>query len=710
MVGGVRIRQRPFWTGVAQLALLKRNTMSLLRLFTISLLVIVIGSISVGAVYLYNFDLNSFKEEIETLASKRISRPLTLGKAHLSFKHGPAFAFDNVKIGTADDDIYLDVDRVFFRIQTLPLLSGEVLFSEILLEKPNFSIQLQQSESDAEVPPFWFMPKQRFLTNELIKSLRVLNGTIRIKDSSRGREQETFVIEKFHFSIDNFSLLTAGNIKAKATLLHRGVHSPFSIDGEYHSNEGTANWDSAFYRVNLSVENLAAKNLKYLTNNLKVDLVMRGNVDLDLQIEGSAQTGVTFNTKLIGKNLDLTKSTLKTPPIPISQGNLSGHIQYEKNAIDIKAKATFLYPGSRSSFSIDGEYHSNEGTTNWDSAFYRVNLSVENLAAKNLKHLTDNLKADLVMRGDVDLDLQIEGSPQTGATFNMKLTGENLDLTRSTLKTPPIPISQGNLSGRIQYGKNAVDLEMIKLTLDTGHGRLETENKARFTLSNDRLTGITSQGRLSIRLSSGTEQPVHPFFTRHLITSYQVNIDRTKYGWKATKGQLTFPGIDIGFHGQWHDSDNQLHALTLDIPGASLPAMTALMPGLDHLKLDGRLGAHLSFDISPHGSLQTVGTLNLTDVHIAIPEILADLNRLNGTIQLNNKSLFAKGLKADLGESPITLDLDIPDLTVPDITLHVLGDSIRADELIFRSDSLYLREIDGIFRLATIRFFSVRSM
>lgn len=134
------------------------------------------------------------------------------------------------------------------------------------------------------------------------------------------------------------------------------------------------------------------------------------------------------------------------------------------------------------------------------------------------------------------------------------------------------------------------------------------------------------------------------------------------------------------------------------------------MPGLNHLKLDGRFKAHLSLDIPPHGSLQTVGTLNLTDVHIATPEILADLNRLNGTIQLDNKSLFAKGLKADFGESPITVDLDIPDLTTPDVTLHVLGDTIRADELTFKSGSLYLKEIDGIYALLTTQFFSVQFM
>ncbi len=672
--------------------------MSLRRFFTISFLVILAGSISVGAVYLYNFDLNSFRKEIETLASKQISRPLTLGKAHLSFKHGPAFAFNNVTVGTADDDLYLDVDRVYFRIQTLPLLSGKVLFSEILLEKPIFSIQLQQSES--EVSPFRLMPEQKLLTKELIKSLHILNGTIRIKDSSRGKEQETFVIERFHFSIDDFNLLSAGNIKANATLFHRGVRSPFSIDGEYRSNKETASWDSAFYRVNLSIENLAAKNLRHLTDNLKSDLVLRGFVDLNMQIEGNPQTGVTFNTQLTGKSLDITKSNLKIPPIPISQGNLSGHIQYEKNAFDIKAKATLHPHGVLSPLSIDGEYRSNKETASWDSAFYRVNLSIENLAAKNLRHLTDNLKSDLALRGFVDLNMQIEGNPQTGVTFNTKLAGKNLDITKSNLKIPPIPISQGNLNGHIQYGKNALDLKITKLTLDTDYGRLEAENKARFTLSNDRLTGISSQGRLSIRLSSGTKQPVSPFFTRHLITSYQVDLDRTKHGWKTTKGQLTFPDLDVRFHGQWHDSDKQPHTLTFDIPGASLPAMTALMPGLNHLKLDGRFKAHLSLDIPPHGSLQTVGTLDLTDVHIATPEILADLNRLNGTIQLDNKSLFAKGLKADFGRSPVTVDLDIPDLTAPDVTLHVLGDAIRANELIFKSDSLYLKEIDGIFRLA----------
>lgn len=88
--------------------------MSLRRFFKYSFLAVLLGSTITAGVYLYTFDLNSFRTEIETLASEQISRPLTLGNAHLSFKHGPAFAFDNVKVGAAEDDFYLNVDKVFF--------------------------------------------------------------------------------------------------------------------------------------------------------------------------------------------------------------------------------------------------------------------------------------------------------------------------------------------------------------------------------------------------------------------------------------------------------------------------------------------------------------------------------------------------------------------------------------------------------------------
>jgi len=541
------------------------------RFFTLFFLILLLGGIATGGVYLYTFDLNSFREEIETLASEKISRPITLGNAHLSFKHGPAFAFDNLTIGTAGEDLYLEVKKVFFRVQVLPLLSGKIQFSEILLENPDLALNLKQTEG--EKPPFQLNPEERLLTGELIKSLRVLNGTIRITDATNEKDPEKFTIEKLRFSITDFSLLNAGNIKVEATLLYRDVRSPFSIDGKYSPEAETDSWSNAFYKFKLNIKNLDAGNLPAFVDEKSIGTKLTGSAELNLLIEGIPEKEMTFTADLAGKKLQ--------------------------------------------------------------------------------------------------------------TSFALK-------------------ISKAAINGRLRYTGERIDLDAVILTLETDRGRLEIENKIRLTLFNNRLTSVASQGNFSVQLTpvAGQTQPL--FFTNSLKAAYSLNFSRTKTGWSSSKGELLLPGIKLLFAGQWHADKARPFDLNLDITEASFTALLDLLPGLDRLRtldLNGAFTAHFNLTGLQTGPLQTTGVLNLINTHLAIPGPLAELNSLRGTILLDNSRISAKGLQAKLGNSPIRVDLSIPELETPDVTLHVLADSIRADELIFPSKRQFLRNIDGVVRI-----------
>ncbi len=547
--------------------------MTLRRFITISLLIIMIGTVSVGANYLYNFDLNSFREEIETIASERISKPISLGKAHFSIKHGPAFAFDSVKIGSPEDNFSLNVEKVFFRLKTLPLLFGEILFSEILLEEPDVAIRIQKEESK----PARLLIDERLFTGELVNSLRIHNGTVRITDVRGSGQPEKLVIENIRLSINDLALEQTGRINAKATIVHLGVSSPLTIEGEYSPAKANADWTEAVYRFELNAKHLDAKKLNSWLNAQQAAFSLRGYADLNLQFDGEAQKGVNFAAKL---------------------------------------------------------------------------------------------------------------------------TGEKLDLVTASTETAPTKISEATLGGRIRYDRETATLEGVSFILETGRGRLEIKNQSRLSLTGRMLNSIVSEGQLSARLSTANKSSTPAFFSHNFTAAYKINLSRTKTGWQTTNSEFSLPGIEAKFHGHWNSNDDQYFSLKVDIPDVALTAVTALMPGLSRLNLTGKIDAQLNLDGSATRPLHTVGSLKLSDVHLAIPGPLADLNKLNGSIRINNANLSAKALQAELGNSPISVDLELPDLANPDVTLHVLSDSIRADELIFTSQTRYLKHIDGIVRLA----------
>lgn len=122
------------------------------------------------------------------------------------------------------------------------------------------------------------------------------------------------------------------------------------------------------------------------------------------------------------------------------------------------------------------------------------------------------------------------------------------------------------------------------------------------------------------------------------------------------------------FDGQWEGNSQNSFDLNLAIPETSFSPVIELLPGLNKLKelgLSGSFNSRISLKRSNEGAMETTGTVNLTDVHLGIPGPLADLSRLNGSIALQNRAILAKGLKAELGSSPISVDLTIPDMTAP---------------------------------------------
>ncbi|HSG27560.1 MAG TPA: DUF3971 domain-containing protein, partial [Candidatus Krumholzibacterium sp.] len=335
------------------------------------------------------------------------------------------------------------------------------------------------------------------------------------------------------------------------------------------------------------------------------------------------------------------------------------------------------------------------------AAFYRFKLGIKNIGVNDLATLLQIRPSALSFTGSADLALQVEGIPREGVRFGLSLTGDNLDLTSSL--PSPLSIAETELSGRIQYDKTGVDLEEFRLRVETDRGRLETGNQSRFTLTENGVSGISSNGTLSATIFPAGGQTEPPFFARNLTASYKTDLIRTKTGWNATNGELHLPGLELLFDGQWKGNSRNAFDLNLAIPETSFTPAIELLPGLSKLKdlgLSGSFSSRISLKRSSAGTFQTAGRLNLTDVHLGIPGPLADLSRLNGSIELQNTAIMGKGLKALLGRSPISVDLSIPDISAPDTTLHVLADSIRADELIFTSDKRYLKQVDGIVRIA----------
>ncbi|MCM2265993.1 MAG: AsmA-like C-terminal region-containing protein, partial [Desulfuromonadales bacterium] len=78
---------------------------------------------------------------------------------------------------------------------------------------------------------------------------------------------------------------------------------------------------------------------------------------------------------------------------------------------------------------------------------------------------------------------------------------------------------------------------------------------------------------------------------------------------------------------------------------------------------------------------------------------------------LEGKRVRSEKMSARLGKSPVILQAKVADLQAPRLELDVKASAIRADELVFRSDRSFLREIDGrlIFDREGLQFAPVKT-
>ena len=87
--------------------------------------------------------------------------------------------------------------------------------------------------------------------------------------------------------------------------------------------------------------------------------------------------------------------------------------------------------------------------------------------------------------------------------------------------------------------------------------------------------------------------------------------------------------------------------------------------------------------------------LTLRDAGLHTTRFIADLNQINGRVTLTPTGLSADNLHLHIGQSPATVRVQLDDFSNPKLLLDVKAPSIRADELVFRSDKALLRNVDG---------------
>ncbi|BCR04163.1 hypothetical protein DESUT3_12320 [Desulfuromonas versatilis] len=717
-----------------------------------TLVALLLICIAGAAIFALTFDLDRYRGQLQESLSRSLGTPVRLGRASLSLRHGPAFEFDDLRIGEAGDPAgSIQAEKLFLKLELRPLLQGRLTLSRLLLQAPEIRLTLARPLPAPSPPPGSQSSATALGGSTLVRSLEINDGRLYLL---LPREAEQAAVLEFHQFDGNLQNLGPGarvQLELAGEFGRQGRGAPLEIRGEVLLPASATAWRQASLDLRLQLLRAAPGPLLAELNLPPGTPGWEGAADLQVQLKGSPADGLNIAATLAGDKLSLVNQRWFRQPLPLGRLSLQGSWHSSQGAERLEALSLNL-----DAIALKGSLIARREEPGWR---FEGQLAGESpldgltrlLPDANPGGLTSRVKQRLA-KGTLRLEsLHFAGTSETlldparqfglqearlslaGGSWQTEKAGTLGDLSlKASLKDRSLTIEQGqgSLWGKVfQFsggaegpfqphpqlrlnlsGKIAAARILELLGEQSGRqglrasGDLPVRLEARGTPEDLALDGSAELTPLAVRVDQRFDKPAglksEMFFTARL----------TPNRLELAHGRLNLPPIDARLRGTLELRGDKAFRGTVDVEGLAMDKAPQRFPFLERLQPRGGLAARLQIEGSSTRLQRYSGTLFLRDFGLHLTRAIADLNQVNGQIRLENERADIEKISARLGNSPISVSGSLTNFKQPQIALRVKAPAIRADELIFRSDRDYLRDVDGqlVIDGAGLQFKTVR--
>lgn len=644
-------------------------------------------------VFLSQLKLDDYRQSLEQQLSRTLNQPVTIGHSSLTYSHGLALELVQLQIGP-DQAPLAKIPRLIATLEIPPLFEKKFILEQVRIENPLLQFRFPLMEKPEKGS------SHRLFSSLGISILTIHNAQVEIFQRVGDKAIKRLEITDLHAVLRGWQQNQSGHLvvtgqlpQYKANMLLE-TKLPASIDPQI--------WRHEDHKTQLTISRFSTAGFPKLKSQNYPDAL-----DLDLTIQGAPASGTKFNAQLTGSKTREKIFSLAglwtSSPQQDAITNLSGELL----KIPLTGEVYYLRQAEK-------------------------NYLAGRLGVKNVQLEPDILKtwrvpqADKLLKGELErLSIIIEknwppeqpfaGLPRIGA----EVTLCNLDWNIPELKqfqdfSVDLSLEDNNLQikdGILVAGRHPFEfsgqisslLFEPKIDLDI-HFNPEIDNfknqfKAleQWALSGHipgtfRLNGpiFEPEFHLSADLSL-TELQLSDFFHKQPLDQVALDI----------KGQLSSHRIGVdridvqlddtiisasGFFEK--NQDNWTYSFTTD--PLTLNQLTPMSPLLKKFRLEGEINLSLAQN---QNGLQ--GILGLNNVSGHLTQILGDLKKTTGQIQLDRHGLSFRQLEASLGESAFQIDGLLSSWEDPQLSLAISGTHIRAHDLIFPNQQLTFHDLQG---------------
>ncbi len=427
------------------------------------------------AILVANFDLNHYRERLQTSLSGALSQPVHLGEARLSLRHGPALDFADIRIGAGDGESnLLRAKSLALRPALLPLLRGELVLDRIILDAPHYSHVLTRPGGKGETgapPPL--LLDQGMVEKALIRSLTIHNGSVHFVDRRDPEHPLTLTLEDLELQANDLALDRPSGIRFSGRMVHNGTSSPFRLETGIIPGAQPRPLQTTELNLTLVLEDFVPG---ALLEHLMPGASSQGALSLRLGVRGAPGTGLDLNAVVEGKGLALTFPGMQ-PPVSLQTLSLGATWRREGNRQHLN-NITLDTPGLKARGDL---------TLGKEDALPHLGLVMNGDLDSDplLSRLAPHLPSGLQAAGTIPLSLTLKGTrEELMAEVRADLTPLAIELEHGPGKAPG---DRGHLllSGQItprQMQLTAGELEISPLTVRV-RGNLDRAPSGAFHLA-----------------------------------------------------------------------------------------------------------------------------------------------------------------------------------------------------------------------------------
>jgi len=702
-----------------------------------TLVVLLLLALATVATFIATFDLNRYREQLQSTLSATLSQPVHLGEARFTLRHGPAFNFADLRIGAGDGEVgVLQADHLLLKLELLPLLKRQVTFSEIQLDAPHYNLTLRAPTAAAGSPSPALLLDQGLLGTTLIRSLKVSNGTLHLLDLRDPERSYAITLDRLEAHIANISLNRPTRLHLAGNLIQNGSTSAFVLNGEIEANGNRPDWKGLGINLELTLNHFLPEPLLQRYFAAPQPLTTDGTLSLTLGLNGSVATGLRVEGQVDGKDLKLQLPDRYLEPFAYRQIYFAGNwaerglsqqfTDLSLQADDLALTGGFTLTRKEEQTWLDGELASGRlpldevgrflPGTGPDGEADRLRRilgggTVEIESAKFSGPLSGFSRLDTdfpLQHGSLrvrDAILRLErGGPLRGLNFSVQTTKELVAVRdgRGLFLGAPFQFSATLAEPFGPARKMQLNAETT-LPLQPLLALIPGQRPDKFTAG----------GPISLQL-----EIVGPL--DRLLLDFKANLEGAELGWderpikladqpgslfltgeltpgrlELSHGRLQMPPLEIRAQAHVDRSAEKRFQCAFDLAPLPLEQTLPFLPAMQRFALQGELSGHFEMSGANAQLSRRVGTLYLRDFGMHLAGAVADIHNANAQLQLRDDGVDLEKCSANLGISPVRIEGSVRNFSDPRIELHVQAKTIRADELIFPSEKAVLRDVDG---------------